>query len=438
MLSAVANVVRKRSRMVLWLALSVLAGTGVAYAYAAHQWQAAQKAVKEGRPEEAKRRLDICLLLWPRSVPVNLLAARAARIHGDFPQAEALLNRCLKLNHGASEAIQLEFLLLRVQGGEVDRVVNELSVYVDSNSPESPLILQTLAWAYMQQLRYRPAFACFNRWQEVEPDSPEPFRWRGWVLELMSNRNGAISAYKQALERDPDSVPVRLRLAELYLERFDPLAALPHLELLSKRFPDRPDVRARLGQCRYLQGETEEACRLLEAAAAQLSDDGLACIHLGKIYMQATPPRPAEAEIWIRRTLDLNATDTEAQRLLALCLESQGRSQEAQAIRKQCDHDEAILKRVHEVLRQETDGPVSDPATLTEVGTVFLRVNEDLALTWLNRALERASDYQPALQALADYYEKKGQHTKAEVYRKRLKLVKETPARTESAKATDR
>lgn len=420
--------IRKRSRIILLLVLLLLAGTGVVvYAYGWHQWQAAQKAVKEGQLEEAQHSLDYCLLLWPRSIPVHLLAARAARMRGDFPEAESHLNRCLKLNRGASEAIQLEFLLLRVQGGEVDRVVDELFVYVDNNSPESPQILQTLAWAYMHQLRYGPAFICLRRWQEVDPNSPEPCRWRGWVLERMNDRNGAIKEYKQALEQDADHVPARLRLAELYLERNDPLAALPHLELLWKRFPDRPDIQARLGQCRYLQGETEEARRLLEAAVAQLPNDDLACLHLGKIYMQATPPRSAEAEVWLRRALALDSTATDAQRLLALCLESQGRSKEAQAVRKQCEHDEAILKRVHETLRQEANGPVRDPAALTEVGLLFLRVNEDLALNWLNRALERDPNYQPALQALTDHYEKKGQATKAAAYRRKLKPAK-TPS----------
>src|SRR5579875_1509234 len=197
MLSVAEKGVRKRSWFVALAALLVVAGMAVgAYAYAAHQWQAAQQAVQEARYEEAQRCLETCLFFWPRSVPVHLLAARAARLRGEFKEAETLLNRCLKLNRGASEAIQLEFLLLRVQGGEVDRVFPELILYVENNYPEAPLILQTLSWAYMQNLRYGPAFACLSRWHEVAPDSPEPFRWRGWVLERLSNREGAINEYK--------------------------------------------------------------------------------------------------------------------------------------------------------------------------------------------------------------------------------------------------
>jgi tetratricopeptide (TPR) repeat protein len=436
-LSVAGNLTWKRSRLVLPLALVILAVIGAgAYGYACYQWQAAQSAVKEGQWEQAQSKLNFCLLVWPRSIPVHLLAARTARMQGAFKEAEAHLNRCLKLNHGASEAIQLEFLLLRVQGGDADRVFPELLVYVDNNSPESALILNTLAWAFMQNLRYGPAFVCLSRWHEVAPDSPEPFRWRGWVLERMSDREGAIKEYKQALEVDPDHVPSRLRLAEMYLERSDPLAALPHLEQLQKRFPDRPDIQARLGQCRYLLGDTEEARRLLEAAVEQLPKDSVVLIYLGKIHMQATPPRAVEAETWLRRALELDPTDTEAERLLALCLRSQGRAKEAQAMQEQCERDEIVLKRVNHTLRQEADKPVTDPAALTEVGVLFLRANnESLGSYWLNRALERDPEYQPALQALVGYYERNGQPTKADMYRRKLNPANKAAAKVSVSKS---
>jgi tetratricopeptide (TPR) repeat protein len=419
---------RKRSRLVPLLALLILAGTAAfAYIYGSYRWQAAQDAVKTGRLEEAKRDLDLCLLVWPRSVPVHLLAARAARLRGEFKDAEAHLNRCLKLNHGASEAIQLEFLLLRVQAGDVEKVVDELFMYVNNDNPESALILETLSRAYMQNLHYGPAFACLSRWQQIAPDSPEPFRWRGWILERMSDRDGAIKEYQEALKRDPDHFTVRFRLAEVYLERNDPLSALPILEQLRKEFPDRADVQARFGQCRFMQGEMGEARTLLEDAVEKLPKDSTALIYLAKIDIQATPPLLEEAEALLRRSLDLDPTDVETQHLLIRCLERQGRSKEAQVMQKQEDNDRAMLKRVSETLKKDS---VTDPASITEVGLLFLRAhneqNERLGLYWLNRALDTDPDYQPALRALVEHYERNGQETKAAVHRRRLKLEKTT------------
>jgi tetratricopeptide (TPR) repeat protein len=403
------------------LALLMLVGTGVGlYVYALVQWQAAQAAVNANQLDEAQRSLDICLFLWPRSIPVHLLAARASRLRGDFEGAEAHLNRCLKLNHGATEAIQLEFLLLRAQGGEVDDVVSDLfALYVDRNSPESPVILETLSRAYIVTLRYGPAFACLSRWSELAPDSAEPLRWRGWILERLSDQEGAMKEYKRALELDPDLVPARLRLAEMYLERSDPLTALPHLERLNRQYPDRADIMARLGQCRFLQGESREARRLLEAAAEQLPKDSVVLLNLAKLEVQED--QPAKAEEWLRRALQVDPTDTEAEFRLAGVLRAQGRSEEANAMLARHDKDRETLKRVGLTLRQDADNPSHDPAALTEVGVLFLPSNERIGRYWLNRALQLDANYQPAHQALADYYDRKGDLERASAHRRQLK-----------------
>lgn len=428
LLAAAGTVTRRRARaMILLVFLLVLAGAGGGlYLYALNQWQAAQAAEKAGRLDEAQRSLELCLTLWPRSIPVRLLAARVARRRGDFEGAEAHLNRCLKLNHGASTEIQLEFLLMRVQGGEEGEAVSELfGLYVDQGSPETPVILETLAKTYLQNLRFGPAYACLNRWIAAAPDSAEALRLRGWVLEKLHDRDEAIKDYQHALELDPHLVPVRLRLAELYLERKDPLPAVPHLEQLHQQFPDRPDIMARLGECRFLQGETEEARRLLQAAVEQLPNDSEILIYLSKLATQSG--QPAEAERWLRRALELDPTDAESEYLLYGSLQAQGRLEEAAAMLKRHDKDRAMLNRINDVLRRDADHPVTDPAALTEVGTLFLRPNERAGKYWLHRALERDPNYQPALKALADHYESKGELDKAAQYRRRMKSEANAP-----------
>src|SRR5690348_12187014 len=121
-LGLAGNAARRRPRTTAVVAgLVALAATaGGFYAYALRQWDVAQAAVKDNRPDDAQRGLDLCLLVWPRSVPVHVLAARAARLRGDFETADTHLNRCLKLEHGATEAVQVELELMRVQRGEED------------------------------------------------------------------------------------------------------------------------------------------------------------------------------------------------------------------------------------------------------------------------------------------------------------------------------
>src|SRR5579875_1188325 len=123
MYGKLCKMVRRRLWRTAGLLLLLLLGTAAGgYGYALRQWQAAQIALEEGHLPEASSHLQFCLLVWPRSVAVHLLAARVARMRGEFAQAEAHLHRCLKLSTQGTANIELEFLLLRVQGGEVDEV----------------------------------------------------------------------------------------------------------------------------------------------------------------------------------------------------------------------------------------------------------------------------------------------------------------------------
>src|SRR5207249_4098234 len=146
----------------------------------------------------ARSHLNVCLFVWPRSARVHLLAARADRLSGDLEGAEAHLNRCLELQGGATEATQLEFLLLRAQAGEVDEVTPALFTYVENQHAETPLILKTLSGAYMRNLRYGPALQCLNRWIEEVPDAALAFFWRGWVLEGMRATEDSMKDYRRA------------------------------------------------------------------------------------------------------------------------------------------------------------------------------------------------------------------------------------------------
>src|SRR5262249_27435536 len=148
-----------------------------------------------------------------------------------------------------------------------------LIAHVEKEHPEAPLILETLSRAYMHHLMYRPAHACLSRWLEIEPDAARAYHWRGWVFERINQPQDAIKDYKEALELAPDLFAIRVRLVEMLLDDNRTLEAVPHLELLLGQYPDLPVIKARLGQCRFVQGEHDEARRLLQEAAEDLPRD---------------------------------------------------------------------------------------------------------------------------------------------------------------------
>lgn len=411
---------RHRWRTAGLLSLLLVSAAIGLYAYALHQWQAAQVALKEGQVTEARSRLKICLLVWPRSVPVQLLAARAARMNGQFGEAEARLNHCLKLQRDRTADIELEFLLLRVQNGEVDAVEPTLWQCIEQHHPETPVILETLAQAFLHNLRYGPALACLERWIQEAPEQARPLYWRGWIYERLASRESALKDYRRAVELDGAFVPARLHLAELCLNMSNAEEALPHLELLLRQFPDRADVKARLGHCRYLQGQGEEARRLLESAVEQLPNDLPLLILLGRLDNQEGQFRAAEH--WLRRAREIDPTDSECQFLLAQNLRRQNRSEEAEAVQDQYRQSLARVTRVNRLLREAAQHSLTDPDALFEIGLLFLDgKQEHLGLYWLHQALERDPSHQASHQTLADYYEKQGDAERAQSHRRRLR-----------------
>jgi Tfp pilus assembly protein PilF len=309
---------------------------------------------------------------------------------------------------------------MRVQTGEEDEACEALFAYVLKKHPESQIILETVARAYMHRFRFGPAYACLTYWIDIAPDKAKPYHWRGWVLERMNSTKLAMNDYQRALQLDPSLEEIRLHLGELLMDDNKPIEALAYLEPLHSQFPDRADIKARLGQCFYLQGRTREAARLLESAIEKLPDDGALLLCLAKIDLARG--RPAVAETRLRHALAIDPSDTESHFNLVAALRDQDRNKEASQELAAYEEEKALLFRAHELLQAEAKNPSSDPKAASEIGTLLLRFGQvRQGLYWLDQALERDPDHQPTHKAYAEYFESKGESKKAEAHRRKIR-----------------
>jgi tetratricopeptide (TPR) repeat protein len=315
---------------------------------------------------------------------------------------------------------------MRAQTGEEDVVAKQLFDYVDDGYPEAPLILETLARAYMHNLRHSLAYACLSRWIEAEPDAARAYHWRGWVQERMGTSKEALDDYERALELDPNLAVVRVRVAEMFLEENRPEEALPHLEKLIKQFPERADVKARMGHCRLLQGRLQDARTLLEAAVQEMPDD-LALLH-NLARLEQYEQRYAEAEAWLRLALKQDPSDHEALYMLNTVLRNLGRTDEAVAVYALYEKKQKQLLRVNELLRAEGKHPSNNPKIYAELGSLLVALGrEKIAMFWLTQALQLEPRNRVAHQALIEYYLQKGDHEKAAAHRAAIRETGTTP-----------
>jgi tetratricopeptide (TPR) repeat protein len=398
----------------LLLATGLIAGIPL---WALYHYRAAEQALEEGHLPRAREHIESYLAVWPRNPDANLLAARVERLAGNFPEAEGYLSRCKDLNHGATRATQLEWLLLRAQRGEVDQVARGLWRLVEDRGADSTIILETLARVYIRELRFPQALDCLHRWLDIEPNAVLALDWRGWVQERLEHFHEARKDYERALELAPERLEVRVRLTELLLTANDVRAARPHLRRLRQSDPDRPDVLIALARCRFLQGKFPEARTLLDRVLADQPENVNALICRGKLDLRAN--RPAQAEAWLRRALRHNPLDIEVQNALYDSLRRQpNRAREAAAQERRCKEVKARTERLGMLLRGGAEKHAGNPAAFAEVGAILLDMGQDsLAIYWLSRALKLDSHHRRTHEVLARYYDKLKQPAKAAQHR---------------------
>jgi tetratricopeptide (TPR) repeat protein len=414
---------RRVRRRWLWVLLTacglLLCGLVAVEGWAYWEEQAARRAIIDERWDDAQNHVDHALWVRRGWDSTQLLAARIARLRGAYSEAEQRLSLCGQQG-GMSDEVQLEWLLLRCQRGEVDELSPMLLALADRRHPETPAILEALADIYMRQTRYFDALRALNRWLELTPDCVRALDWRGWVSNQLDHRGQAIEDYERALELQPGRAVVRLRLAEVLVDSSRHAEAVPHLERLRKEQPENPEVLIALARCRMVQLRKDDARALLDAVLAAHPDHFDALHQRGKLELQSG--NYDEAERWARKALERSPGDPEARYTLYECLNSQeNREQEAAQELARWEQTKRDRDRLTRLLRTELDRKPKDADLAAEAGTLLLEQGEaQRGLFWLRRALAIDPRNAASHRALAAYYERTNNPTQAQEHRRLL------------------
>lgn len=419
----------RRLRRWYWLlgGIVLLAGGLLACeGWAVWQERLAAHALADDHLDEARHHIELALQVHRHRTSTLLLAARIRRLRGGYSDAEQYLLRCGQFN-GMSEPVQLEWLLLRCQQGEVDELAPNLFALVRQQHPETPAILETLTSVYIRQTRYLDALLCLNLWLEHTPDSVRALDWRSWLGNQLDDRGQAIGDYEHLLKLQPDRADIRLRLAQLLVESKRYAEALPHLDRLLRELPDNPDVLVALASCRVVQLRPEEARALLDTVLKDHPGHFDALFQRGKLEL--TLEHPAEAEAWLRRAIQVKPHDVEACYSLYRSLQGQpNRQQESECERIRWEQERAKQDRLNLLLRRELAAQPNNVDLAREVGELLLELGEEQrGLFWLRRALDRNPRHVPSHRTLLAYYERTHNAAKADEERQQLTELGEAP-----------
>ena len=359
-LSVLAALLRRRWPTLA--ALALLGGGAVAawpHAWAWYHLAAGRTAAEHYHADEARTQIDACLAVWPDSVEAHLLAARAARLAGDFPKAEQHLRECQRLQKTPSEETVLEWALFHAAAGDLDDVEGYLQDDIRRDPGRAGPIREALAEGYLRVYRVRDALNLLQDWLAAQPDEVQALTLLGNLYWQVSAPGNAADQYRRVVELDPSRREARERLAIGLLEvgRYD--EALKHLEVLRRADPEDADIQVRIARCQERLDRPEEARATLDAVLAKDPDHGPALRLRGQMLLQ--DGKPADAEDWLRRAARAQPDSYESNWSLYECLQKQGKDGEAKAPLARAEELKARTERLAEIGTRADVGPAARP-----------------------------------------------------------------------------
>jgi tetratricopeptide (TPR) repeat protein len=416
------SLIRRRPVAAAVAALLLLASAGAAgwygwrsYTYYRHR-QAADLALEHYDLDAARDELAACVQMNPRDAELRLLAAQTARRAGFPDEAEAHLNAYQDIQGKATPDGALERALLTAQDGRLEEVRDQLRSRLEIHHPASARILEAMAQGAVVVYHLGEAMPLLDEWLRREPGNVQALTTRGLLFESVGQREQALDDYREAVRREPDHVPARLRLAEALLRDHRPREAREHFMALRGRRPHDAAVLIGLARCHEGVGDREAARQVLDDLLRDHPDDGDALLERGKLAMELESPEAAEP--LLRRAANLMPSERLTHYHLALCLQKLGRTDEAAPHEKRLKEMEADAKLLEE-LYQLTYRRPKDPEPRLEAGQVCMRNGQEReGLRWMYGALQCDPHHRPTHEALADYYERHGDKAAAAEHRR--------------------
>ena len=226
------------------------------------------------------------------------------------------------------ESLILERVLVRVERGELDSVLNFCLARIERDDAGTPLILEAMSRGYLRMYRPREAERTLTEWLQRQPDNPQALLIQGQVYDLETRQHDSIASFRRALTADPEMDDARLRLCEALMQLGLTGEAQPHLEYLSRRLPDNLMVQVHLARVQDRMGHTEKAEALVDAVLARQPRFPPALADAASSPCAAG--QTEEAEMWLRQAVALEPGDRQSHYQLSQCLEKNGKPEEAQ------------------------------------------------------------------------------------------------------------
>lgn len=374
----------------------------------------AEQALKEYQFEQATAALKECIQQRPKSPPLRLLAAQAARRNGDLDEAEAQLIQYRELDGENKTDAALQWSMLFAQQGRMQEV-DYLIKAIEYRHPESEQILEALAQGSIHTYNLHRATFWIRELLERYPNNPVGLWLKAETMSTMGNRKLALKELQDLVKKHPSGSKFRKSLVRMLstMQKYE--QAIPHYQVLQRQAPGDLETVLGLAHCWIQLDRTKEAEPLVREIEEKYSDNSEALLLCGQYAIQQQ--RLADAERLLRKAVEIAPFDHQVHLHLGICLKQRDKPEEGQKHIDRSKEIERGLTRLEKLVGAMMAKP-NDPEPRLEAGQICLKYGQvSEGLRWLSGALAIDPQHKPTHQALADHFDSVGNAEKAKQHR---------------------
>lgn len=350
---------------------------------------------------QADKLIQVSRKIWPTTPQTDLAAARIARQGGDVDAFAKYLLRAKYFGVEADRAEREQWLSI-AQLGQMNLAGPKLAELVKEPGGDEAAITEAYALGYIRLRNYQNAVVLLDAWSSDFPKDARPWAWLGQIHADLQSNDQAESAFRKALELDPNNEVAQYGLGNLLFELRRHEEALPYLKS-EKRDPRiAADAYVAHASCLRNLSKLEDAEAVLALAVQRFPTNYRVIAAQAEILVEQGKYKQAEEllhDIIARGTLrrELRYAYAVAQRGLG----------EADKAKEHFDYAAEAAKKVGEMNRLAIQSKDSEK-TLDlrfKIGQTFMQYgNFEDGLIWLSSVIDLEPAHRPSHALLAQYF----------------------------------
>jgi len=222
--------------------------------------------LRDQKPEAARERLELVLARHPGDENAMVMLARAFEALGRHEEASDWAQRAVGADPGSvSVAVYLSGLLLKMREPEQALLVAESMEARASDSDDIDLIV-ALSRAYIGNGQKATAQVALQRASGLAGYSATSLIEISALQRMAGDLKGAVWSLEKAVSGDPDYLPARIKLAELYTDIGQGAFAEDVVASLRRDYPKDPFADHLAGVIALARGDNRQALADFRAA----------------------------------------------------------------------------------------------------------------------------------------------------------------------------